>query len=64
MSVRAVRSIWGIGILAAFLHALVDYPFVRCGLTAWDFTLMGALSTAAVRKAPRIADSSRNEKGR
>ncbi len=42
-SVRAVRSIWGIGILAAFLHALVDYPFVRCGLTAWDFALIGAL---------------------
>jgi O-antigen ligase len=31
ISVRAVRSIWGIGILTAFLHALVDYPFVRCG---------------------------------
>jgi len=55
ISVRAVRSIWGIGILAAFLHALVDYPFVRCGLTAWDFTLIGALSAASVRKAqPRV----------
>lgn len=64
MSVRAVRSIWGIGILAAFLHALVDYPFVRCGLTAWDFTLMGALSAAAVRKAQPIVHSARNEKGR
>jgi hypothetical protein len=51
MSVRAVRSVWGIGIVAAFLHALVDYPFVHCGLTAWDFTLIGALSAAAVRKA-------------
>ncbi|MEO8048874.1 MAG: O-antigen ligase family protein [Acidobacteriota bacterium] len=50
VSVRAIRSIWGIGILAAFLHALVDYPFVRCGLTAWDFTLIGALSAAAMRK--------------
>ena len=51
MSIRAVRSIWGIGIIAAFLHALVDYPFVRCGLAAWDFALIGALSAAAVRKA-------------
>ena len=51
MSVRAVRSIWGIGILAAFLHALVDYPFARCGLTAWDFTLIGTLSAGAVREA-------------
>jgi len=51
VSVRAVRSIWGIGILSVFVHALVDYPFVRCGLTAWDFALIGALSAAAVRKA-------------
>jgi O-antigen ligase len=51
VSVRAVRSVWGIGIAAAFLHAFVDYPFVRCGLTAWDFALIGALSAAAVRKA-------------
>ena len=55
MSARAVRSIWGIGILAAFLHALVDYPFARFGLTTWDFTLIGALSAAAVRKAEPIA---------
>ena len=54
MSVRAVRSVWGIGILAAFLHAFVDYPFVRCGLTAWDFTLIGALSAEAVRKAKPV----------
>jgi hypothetical protein len=61
MSVRAVRSVWGIGILAAFLHALVDYPFVRCGLTAWDFTLIGALSAAAVRKAGPILNVARKE---
>ena len=54
MSARAVRSVWGIGILAAFLHALVDYPFVRCGLTAWDFTLIGALSAAAVRNVEPV----------
>jgi O-antigen ligase len=51
ISVRAVRSIWGIGVLAAFLQALVDYPFARCGLSAWDFTLSGALGAIAVRKA-------------
>jgi O-antigen ligase len=54
VSVRAVRSVWGIGILAAFLHALVDYPFVHCGLTAWDFALIGALSAAAVRRGKPI----------
>ncbi len=47
--VPAVRSIWGIGIVAAFLHATVDYPFARFGLTSWNFALMGALSAAGVR---------------
>jgi O-antigen ligase len=40
---RALRSIWGVGILAAFLHALVDYPFARLGIAAWFFALVGAL---------------------
>lgn len=39
----AVRSVWGLGIVAAFLHAVVDYPFARFGLTAWTFALIGAL---------------------
>jgi O-antigen ligase len=56
ISVRAVRSIWGIGILAAFLHALVDYPFVRCGLTAWDFALIGALSAALTGKELKLGE--------
>ncbi len=47
----AVRSIWGIGILAVFLHALVDYPFARFGLTAWNFALLGALSVREVSPA-------------
>ena len=49
ISVPAVRSVWGIGILAVFLHSLVDYPFARFGLTAWNFILIGALSAASVR---------------
>jgi O-antigen ligase len=39
----AVRSIWGLGIIAVFLHSLVEYPFVRLGLAAWIFVLIGAL---------------------
>jgi O-antigen ligase len=42
----ALRSVWGIGIVAVFLHALVDYPFARFGLTAWIFALVGALRRA------------------
>jgi O-antigen ligase len=41
----ALRSIWAIGIPAVFLHALVDYPFARFGVTAWLFILIGALES-------------------
>jgi O-antigen ligase len=40
---RALRPIWGVGILAVLVHALVDYPFARLGITAWFFALAGAL---------------------
>lgn len=55
----AVRSIWGIGILAVFLHALVDYPFARFGLTAWNFALIGALSVREVSSAGHSLEESR-----
>ncbi len=40
----AVRSLWGIGLLSVFLHALVDYPMQRLGLAAWLFVMLGALA--------------------
>ena len=39
----ALRSVWGLGIVAVFLHAIVDYPFLRLGLAAWIFVWIGAL---------------------
>jgi O-antigen ligase len=40
----AVRSVWGLGVIAVFLHAAVDYPFARTGIAAWAFIFIGALS--------------------
>jgi O-antigen ligase len=40
----AFRSIWGLGLLSVFLHALVDYPMQRLGLAAWVFLLLGTLA--------------------
>jgi O-antigen ligase len=40
----ALRSVWGIGLLAFALHALVDYPFARLGTCGWYFALAGMLS--------------------
>jgi O-antigen ligase len=44
-SVRpAIRSGWGIGLIAVCLHAIVDYPFARLGVCGWYFALLGMLS--------------------
>ncbi len=46
----AIRTVWGLGVPAIFLHAMVDYPFARFGLTAWIFILIGALGSADKRE--------------
>jgi O-antigen ligase len=40
----AIRSLWGLGVIAVLLHALVDYPLQRLGLAAWVFVLLAALA--------------------
>ena len=42
----AIRSGWGIGLIAVCLHALVDYPFARFGVCGWYFCLLGMLAAA------------------
>src|SRR5207249_5987183 len=44
-SVRpAIRSVWGVGLLAVFVHGLVDYPMQqRPALAAFFFGLLGAV---------------------
>jgi hypothetical protein len=49
----ALRSGWGIGVLSAFAHAAVDYPFARFAITAWMFALVGALFAVEMRKVER-----------
>jgi O-antigen ligase len=40
----AIRSVWGIGVIALCLHAAVDYPFARFGVCGWYFALLGMLA--------------------
>jgi hypothetical protein len=40
----ALRSVWGLGVPAVFLHALVDYPFARLGISVWVFLLIAGLA--------------------
>jgi len=45
-SVRpAVESVWGIGLVAICLHAMVDYPFARLGVCGWYFALVPMLAS-------------------
>ncbi len=48
---RAVRSVWGVGVLSVFLHATVDYPFSRPALAAWIVVTIALLAFAPV---PRL----------
>jgi O-antigen ligase len=53
-SVRpALASVWGIGVLGCFLHALMDYPFARFGISAWIFILLGILARSDLREVRR-----------
>jgi O-antigen ligase len=56
MARPAVRSLWGIGIVAVFLHCAVDYPMQqRPALAAFFFAMMGAILATPVQpstKAP------------
>jgi O-antigen ligase len=40
----AISSIWGLGVIAVFLHALVDYPFSRPALGSWPILILAMLA--------------------
>jgi O-antigen ligase len=44
----AIRSIWGIGVLAVLIHAAFDYPFSRPAVGAWPILI---LAMAVVAKS-------------
>jgi hypothetical protein len=46
----AFRSAWGIGVVAVFLHAAVDYPFSRPALAAWIVVAIALLADAGGRQ--------------
>jgi len=42
----AFRTIWGLGVVAVFLHAAVDYPFSRPALACWPILVMAMMAAA------------------
>jgi O-antigen ligase len=57
----ALRSIWGIGVIAVLIHASFDYPFSRPAVGAWPILILSM--TAASRQTkdlPVTRDESTN----
>lgn len=51
----AFRSVWGLGVVAVFLHAIVDYPFSRPALGSWAILILSLLACTAAE--PRDSGS-------
>jgi O-antigen ligase len=49
----AFGSVWGVGVIAVFLHATVDYPFSRPALAAWIVVSIALLATTNSMHAAR-----------
>jgi O-Antigen ligase len=48
----AVRSIWGIGVIAVFIHAAFDYPFSRPAVGAWPILILSMAAVSQQTKNP------------
>jgi hypothetical protein len=51
----ALRSIWGIGVLAVFVHAGFDYPFSRPAVGAWPILMLAMVATAQQSDHPNAS---------
>jgi len=53
VSGRAIRSVWGIGLLAVALHSLIDYPSREPVIALTWFAMIGAVTADLRRPKPR-----------
>jgi hypothetical protein len=45
----AIRSIWGIGVIAVWIHAAFDYPFSRPAVGAWPLLILSMAAATQYR---------------
>ncbi|MGA2119719.1 MAG: O-antigen ligase family protein [Bryobacteraceae bacterium] len=57
----AWRSIWGLGLIAVFLHAFVDYPFSRPALGSWPILILSMLAATPVPGAGNPSKAHRGD---
>ena len=49
----AIKSIWGLGVLAVFCHAFVDYPFSRPALGSWPIVIIALLAAKSSERSAK-----------
>lgn len=47
----AIRSVWGIGVIAVLIHAAFDYPFSRPAIGAWPILVLSMAAAQRVRNS-------------
>ena len=45
------KTVWGVGLVAVFVHSMVDYPLQKPVLDLWMFTLLGTLAAETGRSS-------------
>jgi O-antigen ligase len=53
----AIRSIWGIGVIAVLVHAAFDYPFSRPAIGAWPILILAMAAITQHARNPRADDA-------
>ena len=48
---KAFKTVWGVGIIAVFVHSGVDFPLQRPVLELWLFALLGVLAAETRRRS-------------
>lgn len=56
---RAWNSVWGLGLAAVCIHALVDYPFAHLGQAVWWFALLALNGASTFSTGSDSSSSSR-----
>jgi hypothetical protein len=53
----AIRSVWGIGVIAVLIHASFDYPFSRPAVGAWPILILSmAAASQQTKNSPATGD--------
>ena len=62
-SLAAIRSGWGIGLVAVYLHGFVDFPMQRTGVAIWVFVMGAVLAAEHAQRDRRQHQPARNHAG-